>query len=110
MAPKPVVLAQNLYNDQQKAIAKRIFMNRLGKYFESHHNNESSFELSTQGVNSMQFLSKQVTKIETPFFLMKRKKSIPAPIQRKRGSQSIEPNFQQVSFANLRARNETPVR
>ena len=69
-------------------------MNRLGKYIELHQKNESGFELSSQGINQMNLLSKQVNKIETPFFLIKRKKSIPQPAHaRKRGSQSFEPNF-----------------
>ena len=42
---------------------------------------------------------------------MKRKKTIPPPpFDRKRGSQSQEPDFQQVSFASLKRQNMTPTR
>lgn len=52
----------------------------------------------------MHNLPKKVAMMDPPFFLMKRKKSIPPPpSDHKRGSVSYDHNYNQISFANLKA-------
>ena len=91
MAPKAQVLSENLFTEEQKSIAKRVFMNRLGNYLENQSSRNETSELTTLTMNK---LAKQAAKMESPFFLMKRKKSVaPPPYEKKRGSQSFEPNI-----------------
>ena len=61
MAPKAQVLSENLFTEEQKSIAKRVFMNRLGNYLENQSSRNETSELTTLTMNK---LAKQAAKIE----------------------------------------------
>ena len=88
------VLTDNIFSDEEKKRAKRIFMNRLNVYLEAQANNQTSFDVSTLGLSK---LSKRVTQVESPFFLLKRKKSVPPPSS----DISYSPSFKVTSYADL---------
>lgn len=89
----------------EKNQAKKIFMNKLDNYLGNQTRNQAGYEI---GVSALDGLPKKVTQIETPFFLMKRKKSVPRPMPMNK--KDPKPEINQMSFAKLKMGSQSPSR
>ena len=86
------MLSDNIFSEQETKRAKKIFMSRLSDYLDAQQSNKTGFDISTLG---MEKLPKKLVQMDSPFFLLKRKKSVPPQ------ETEYEPNYRVTSFKNL---------